>query len=1092
MFRRLIAVAMCLAGVQMVSAADEGRLMRWSDASETQVVFTYEGDLWLVGSEGGDAFRITSHDGNERYAKFSPDGTQLAFSGSYDGGSDVYLMDARGGVPVRLTWHPGRDRVLGWTPDGSKILFRSDRVMPFGAEELYSVSIDGGMPERLPVDRAGLAALSPDGTMLAYNRISREDRTWKRHQGGTAQDIWVGSLAEQDFHRVTDWEGTDNYPMWHGNALFFTSDREYGTMNLYRMDPATGATTALTKYSDFDVKYPSMGPNGIIFQHVETLHFYDLGSNEVRPIPVTIRSDRVPVRPGLVKAGENTGSFRPGPGGESLLLEARGELLLLPLDEDEEPENLTRTSGAREKDGVFSPDGEKLAFISDRSGDEELWVADADGENAKKLTSDGNGYRFRPIWSPDGAFILFADKTLRLMMVDATSGKSIEVDRGDYDDAWYRWGIQEFAVSPDSAWIAYTKVEDSLNDSIFLYEVSTGKRMRVTGHETKDWSPSFSADGKYLYFLSDRTLHPTMGRMDQNHVFLDMTRAYMVLLKADEVSPFVPAAGSDGDAEADDGEEAGEEAGEDDESVTVVVDADGITDRVLLVEGIEAGDYDRLEATESGFLYLERTDKPFLKYQEVTDQTSEQLNLWGYTLADAEASILMKGVSNYHLSSDGSQMAYSAGGEFGVVEAGGKVEAGDGAVDPSRVKLRLDRRQEYLQIYNEAWRIQRDWFYDPGMHGVDWKAVGEKYRQFIPHCGNRADLNYVIGEMIGELNIGHTYIYGGDRGRGGARVQVGRLGVDFSTPPGAAHHRIDHIVPGNHWHPDERSPLQEPGCSINDGDWLLAINGTEVAAGENIFVHLEDTVGRTITVTTNSMDSFEGATECRVRPLGSEYPLRYRAWVEANRKAVDEASGGRIGYLHIPDMMDTGLVEFARGWYHDFGKSGFIIDERYNGGGFVGDMIIDRLERKLWSYTQPREGKPIPGTEKGTRAHLAVLINHDTGSNGEYFAEAIKIKGLAPLIGTRTWGGAVGIEPHQNLVDGGVTTPPQFAPYGLDGRWLIEGRGVEPNIEVENVPGDVLKGRDAQLEKAIEILMSKIQADPRPIPDPPPYPDKSK
>ncbi|MEN8164455.1 MAG: protease, partial [Acidobacteriota bacterium] len=599
MFKRLLVVTMCMAGVQLALAADEGRLMRWSDASETQIVFTYEGDLWLAGSEGGDAFRITSHAGTERYAKFSPDGGRMAFSGSYDGGSDVYLMDARGGVPLRLTWHPGRDRVLGWTPDGSEVLFRSDREMPFGAEELYAVSVEGGMPRKLPVDRAGLAALSPDGTMLAYNRGSREDRTWKRHQGGTAQDIWLGSLAERDFHRVTDWQGTDNYPMWRGSDLFFTSDRLHGTMNLYRMDPSTGETTALTEYADFDVKYPSMGPAGIIFQYGEALHIYDLDDGEIRAIPVTIRSDRVPVRPALVKAGRNTGSFRPGPDGESLLLEARGELLLLPLDEDEEPENLTGTSGAREKDGVFSPDGEKLAFISDRSGDEELWVAAADGSNAKQLTSDRNGYRFRPIWSPDGSFILFADKTLRLTMVDATSGKATEVDRGEYDDAWYRWGIQEFTVSPDSAWIAYSLAEDSLNDSIFLYQVATGERLRVTGPETKDWSPAFSADGQYLYFLSDRTLNPIMGRMDQNHVFLDMTRAYLVLLQSDQVSPFVTPVKNDAD-----GEETDENGDDDEEGVTVAVNSDGITDRVLLVEGIKAGDYDRLEATEDGFLYL--------------------------------------------------------------------------------------------------------------------------------------------------------------------------------------------------------------------------------------------------------------------------------------------------------------------------------------------------------------------------------------------------------------------------------------------------------------------------------------------------------
>ena len=426
------------------------------------------------------------------------------------------------------------------------------------------------------------------------------------------------------------------------------------------------------------------------------------------------------------------------------------------------------------------------------------------------------------------------------------------------------------------------------------------------------------------------------------------------------------------------------------------------------------------------------------------------------------------------------------------MDAGTGAAPGDGVVDPGSVKIKVDRLAEFRQIFDEAWRVQRDWFYDPGMHGLDWVATGEKYRLFVPYCGNRADLNYLIGEMIGELNVGHTYIYGGEtRGRGRS-IRMGRLGADFSTPAGAEYHQIARIVPGNGWHPSERSPLEEPGCSIEEGDWLLAIDGREISSSENIHSFLEDTVGRTITVTTNAEPSMEGAGECRVRPVGSTYGLRYRAWVQANRAAVEQASGGRIGYLHIPDMMDRGLVEFARGWYHDFSKAGFIIDERYNGGGFVGDMIIDRLERKVWSFTQPREGKPIPGSERVSRAHLAVLINHDTGSNGEYFAEAVKIKGLAPVIGTRTWGGAVGIEPHQDLLDGAVTTPPQFAPYGLDGHWLIGGHGVDPDIVVENLPAAVLAGRDTQLERAGEVLLDRIETDDVRVPDPPSYPDKSK
>jgi tricorn protease len=1056
-------------------AADDAHLMRWADIHGDVIVFTYEDDLWLVASDGGEARRLTRHEGGERYAKFSPDGAKLAFIGSYDGGTDVYVMDARGGVPERLTWHPSRERVLGWTPDGSEILFMADRQAPFRAGELYAVAAAGGHPRRLPLDRCGLLAMAPDGDRIVFNRINRQDRTWKRHQGGTAQDLWLGSLAARDHRRITEWEGTDTFPMWIGDAVYFASDREFGTLNLYRMDPASGEITALTTFSDYDVKNPSAGPGAIVFQYGEKLHVLDTETGGVRFVPISIRSDRVTVRPRLVTAGRHPGSFRPSPEGSSLLLEDRGELLLLPAEEGD-PVNLTETPGVREKDGVFSPNGEHIAYVSDRTGEEELWVMSADGTDARRLTEDGRGFRFRPVWSPDSGFVVFADKSLRLNLVEVASGEVTEVDRGLFDDAWYRWGIQDYAFSPDSSWLAYTVVEESLNDSIFLYEIATGTRVRVTGPETRDWSPSFSADGKYLYFLSDRTLAPIMGRMDQNHIFVNMTRPYVTLLAAATKSPFAPG-DADADAEAD---------------VVTVVDAEGLGRRTLVAEGIEAGDYDRLEATASGFVFLQRTEQPFLKYQQVTDRGGESLVLWGYDLSTGEASTLMEGIIQFHVAADGEHLAYKAGRKYGIVGATSPSKVGDGSVDVGAMKLRVDRLAEFEQIFDEAWRVQRDFFYDPGMHGVDWEATRDKYRRFLPDCGNRADLTYLIGEMIGELNAGHTYVYGGDSDGGGASVRVGLLGADFSVDEGAAHPRIARIVPGNHWHPSERSPLEEPGCTIAEGDYLIAVDGREVANGDNVYAHLEDRAGEWITVTTNGTSSTEGASECRVKTLGSESGLRYRAWVDDRRRVVDELSGGTIGYLHLPNMMDAGLVEFARGWYHAFTKKGFVIDDRYNSGGFVGDQIIDRLEREIWSFTQPREGGPIPNPERSFGGHLVVLVNHDTGSNGEYFAEAMKIKGLAPVMGTRTWGGAIGIEPHQNLVDGGVTTPPQFAPYGLDGTWLIEGRGVEPDTVVENLPPQVLAGADPQLEAAVEYLMTRIAEEPVEVPPHPPFPDKSK
>jgi tricorn protease len=1087
-----------LAGLIVLTAtagAQEAHLMRWADVHRDTIIFTYEDDLWLVPAAGGDARRITSHPGSERYAKFSPDGATIAFTAGYDGGTDVYIMDARGGVPTRLTFHPAPDKVLGWHPDGQRVLFRSRRAFPSRGEEVYLIAVEGGMPVRLPVDRAGLASLSPDAGSLVYNRISREDSTWKRYQGGMAQDLWLGSFAAGDFQRITTWVGTDNYPMWQGDAIYFNSDRTDGTLNLHRYEVATGEITALTSSDEYDVKYPSDGPGAIVYQNGERLWLLDLETGESSVVDVRLGSDRVPVRPALEGIGSHHGSFRVMPDGETLLLEARGEILAIPSD-DGEATNPTGTSGSREKDGVPSPDGRWIALNSDRGGQEDLWLVPADGDGDWRRLTDDGVFNLQPAWSPDGEHLVWSDKEMRLNLVALDTGEITVVDQSEVDDAWLRWGIQDYVWSPDGRWIAYSKMEASLYEAIFIYSMDSGETHRVTDHVYQDWSPAFSTDGRYLFFLSNRTFNPVMGFVDQNHVFLDMALPYVVVLRAGDPSPFEP--GSDDDGDRKGGNEEGEDNSEDNhgsDKVVVEIDFDGIAHRIVAADGVKPGNYFRLEATTDGFLYLAKNANEFLKYQTVSDRTRGTLELWGYTLADASASKLMDGIANFHLSADGDTLVYRAGSKYGIVETGVEAEVGDGAVPLDGVKIRVDRRAEFEQIFAEAWRIQRDWFYDPGMHGVDWQTVFDKYQPLVASCGNRSDLNYLIGEMIGELNIGHTYVWGGDYGKRPQRVRVGLLGADLSIPDGGSHHRIDHIIPGLNWQTrsSERSPLAAPGCGAENGDYLIAIDGVEVAADDNVFARLEDKVGRTVTVTYNDRPTAEGASVCKVTPIASERTLRERDWVEANRRTVDQASGGAVGYLYLPAMMENGLIEFARAFYPDYTKKAFIIDERYNGGGFVGDMIIDRLERQLWAFTQPREGIVLRDPERCFHGHLAVLINEDTGSNGEYFAQAIKLKGLATLIGMRTWGGAVGIEPHQDLVDGGGTTPPQFGIFDFDGNWIIEGHGVEPDIEVQNEPGDVLAGRDAQLEAALVHLADRMAAQPMPVPDAPPeFPNKAK
>jgi len=1107
-----------------VAAYAESHLMRMADVSADQIVFTYEDDLWLAPITGGPAHRITNDPGTEVWARFSPDGKLIAFTGQYDGGTDVYVMDATGGVPRRLTYHPAMDRVLGWWPDGKYVLFRSSREYSFRGEQVYRVPVDGGPAEKLAVDRAGLTTVSPDGKMIAYNRMTRESATWKRHVGGDAQDIWMGSLEKQDYRKITDWVGTDNYPMWQGDAIYFTSDREHGTLNLYKYDVKTGKTNALTSYKDYDVKYPSIGPKHIVYQYGETLNLLDLATGKTQMVPVEIPSDLIAVRPELVAVSPTVGSFGLSPSGVRMILEARGEILNLPV-KDGEPINLTKSSGSREKSAAWSPDGRWIAFLSDKTGEEEVYLIDQKAEKEwRQLTKGGLGYRMQLVWSPDSKYLLLADKFMKLNLVDAETGELSVVDQGDYDDAWERWGIQDYVWSPDSQWIAYTKMEESMYDSIFLYSLEQKKSFRVTDDQTEDWSPSFSPDGKYLYFLSNRTFNPVMCFVDQNHAFLDMGKPYLVLLAADTASPFAPKDSAEevkepekkpeaeaAEAEEEEGEEVeeaeeekpavkeeakpaekkGEEKKAEDKKKTKI-DVEGIERRILVAEGVSAGNYFRLEATPKGFLYLSRPEPEFEKYQVVTDHTGGSLDLYGYDLEKKESKKLIGGIANYHQSADGKKLVYRAGSTYGVVDAGSAGSVGDGKVALNRIRIEVDRIPEFKQIFNEAWRIERDWFYDPNLHRLDWAAMREQYGKFVPFCGNRSDLNYLIGEMIAELNAGHTYVSGGDIQGGGKRVSTGMLGVELAIEPGAKYYKISHIIPGTPGDPDARSPLDEPGCPIKEGMFLIAIDDEPVTTADNVYKFLQNKADAVVTLKYNDQPSPDDAKTYRVKTIGGEYTIRYREWVARNRAYVAEKTNGQVGYLHLPDMGASGLIEFAKAWFPQHGKQAMVVDERYNGGGFTADMIIDRLERQIWSITKPREGKILPVPERVFVGPWAVLVNEDTGSDGEFFAEAIKIRKLAPIIGMRTWGGAVGIEPHEDLVDGGTVTPPQFGLYGLDRRWLIEGVGVVPDIEVQNMPGDVVRGKDAQLDAGIENVLKRLKENPAELPPPPAYPDKSK
>jgi tricorn protease len=1061
--------------------------MRFADVRGDVVVFTYEGDIFKGSIRGGEAYRITSDKGEERYAKISPDGKWIAFSGEYDGGIDVYVMPITGGEPKRLTYHPAPDLVLGWTPDSQNVLFRTRREYPFRGEQIYTVNINGGNEKKLPVDRGGLASLSPDGKYIAYCRLSGENATWKRHEGGDAQEIWMGSLETHNYKVIAPWRGIDNYPMWYKDGIYFLSDREKGTMNIFRYDVKSGEVRAITHYDDFDVKYPSLGDGNIIYQYKEKLQIINLETETIIPLSIRIVSDRVKVRGDYVDPAENTGTFGLSPDGKTFLLESRGEILTIPVEKEKGlPKNLTNTSGVREKNPAFSPDGKWIAYISDKTGEEEIYLIDAQGEKPpKQLTTGNKGFRMNLVWSPDSKYILFHDKYMKLNLLDVASGKIEIVDVGEYDDGWERWGIQDYVFSPDSKWIAYTKKMANSNEVIYLYSIVEKKSYPVTTDLYENFSPSFDPKGRYLYFLSNRSFEPIMGVVDQEHIFLNTTKPYLALLSKNEPNPFAVSFDEKTEKKEEKTDSKDKKATNEPQSK---IDPVGIMERTFAVENVEAGMYFRLEATEDGFLMLKEEEPVFENcYTVVTDKTADKYNLLSYNLKEKKISDGIKNINNYHPSADRKKVVYKSDKKFGVIDANGKGNVGDGAIDLSSAKFKIDFKQEFSQIFNEAYRIERDWFYDKNLHGVDFEGLKNRLAEYIPECGTRSDLNYLIGEMISELNVGHTYVWGGDLKAESKRANVVLLGVDLDFSEN--YPKIAKI-----YQPEEVDPEIKPpfyGTFVKEGNYIIAVDGRETKTDTNFYSLLENR-NKVVEVLVNDKPQKEGAKKVLVNPIRNEMALRYRVWVDENRKKVAKLSDGRVGYVHIPDMQEEGLKEFARTYYSQLDKPAILIDDRYNSGGFTGDMLIARLERKVWAATQPREGKPSLNPEKGCYSHLALLINEDTGSCGEFYATAFKMKSLGKVFGMRTWGGAMGIEAHQDLVDGGTVTPPQFGLYSLDRKWLIEGRGVDPDVEIQNMPKDVLEGKDEQLETVVNYLLDKVKEDPKEVPPPPPYPNKAR
>jgi len=1031
----------------------------------------YGGDLWTVSIEGGEAMRLTAHPGIEVSPKFSPDGKYIAFSGQYDGNTDVYVVSAEGGEPKRLTFHPGSDLVLGWTPDGKKILFQSARLSYSRFHRLFTIDINGGYPEVLPMPMAELADYSPDGCYIAYTPLANAFDTWKRYRGGRTTPIWIFNFTDNSIVEIPHENASDTFPMWVGDKIYFLSDRN-GTMNLFSYDTKSGRVNQLTYSTEFDIKSASAGDNLIVYECGGYLYIFDPSENSSKRVNIKVPSDLINVRPKFIKVANQILDGDISPTGVRAVFEAHGEILTVPAKKGD-IRNLTKSPGACDRYPAWSPDGQSIAYFSDADGEYALYIVDQKGEKKPtKIAFENPSFYYTPRWSPDSKKIAFTDKHLHLYYLDVEKKTPILVDTDLYSDpersltpVW----------SPDSKWLAYSRRVNKIFRAIFLYSLDAGESYQITDGMSDAVSPSFDKDGKYLFFLASTDAGPKKCWLDLSSYPQQVTmNIYLAVLNKELPSPFAPE--SDDEKETKKEEKVKETKKEEKkESKVIKIDLDGISQRIISVP-VPARNYTNLTACDGKYLF-------YMEY--VPNQPGRKLNR--FDMKKRKAETFMTGISGYTISHNGKKLLYMARNVFGIVPTSGKPKPGQGKLNTSAMEVKIDPRKEWKQMFYEAWRINRDFFYDPGMHGVDWKMMYKKYAEMLPYAAHRSDINFLIGELIGELHVGHAYVGGGDYPEI-ERVPGGLLGADYEIVNGR--YRIKKIYSGLNWNPDLRAPLTEPGVNVKEGDYILSVNGRELDGSMNIFSLFEKTAGKQVTLQVNSEPVMEGSRKIIVVPIANEMGLRNRNWVEGNRKRVEELSGGRVGYVYLPNTSVAGYIYFNRYFFSQLDKEGLVVDERFNGGGYAADYIVDMLNRPLLNYWATRDGKDFTTPLGSIFGPKAMIINEYAGSGGDALPLYFRRRKIGPLVGKRTWGGLIGIYDYPRLMDGGYVTAPRVAIWSPDGEWEVENIGVYPDIEVEMTPAEVINGHDPQLEKAVEVVLEALKKHPIHKPSRPPYPIK--
>ena len=927
--------------------------------------------------------------------------------------------------------------------------------------QLYLVPLEGGLAEPLPLPRGGFCSFSPDDKQLVYNRVFREFRTWKRYRGGMADDIWLYDFQTKKTENLTSTDAQEVFPMFYKDQVYFLSDRDPAKrMNLYVMDLKEKKTRQLTQFTDFDIKFPTLGDQAIVFEWGGWIYRFDLATEKATKVPIRILDDRAGSRGSLVNLAKNVTNFEIAPDGKRALFGARGEVLTVPAQAGP-TRNLTNTSGVHDRNAKWSPDGKLIAFVSDASGEDEVWVTTPDGkEAARQLTQGADTYKYAVSWSPDSKKILWTDKKNRILYVEVASKTVKQVIQSPV------WEVHDAVWSPDSRWIAWSQQEREGMERLYLYSVEQAKAYEASDLWYASGSPAFSGDGKYLFFVSSRDFNPIYSQTEWNHAYRDMGKIYFLTLAKETPSPFKPKSDETGSTPKP------EEAKKDG---AITVDLDGLKDRLLALP-IQAAQYRHLTSVGSSLYYIRQGSKdPRPQFQH-------------YDLATQKETALGS-VGDYEISADSKKMIVNQDGRYGIIDLPrGPVSIGE-SLDLSGMEMTLDRQKEWAQIFNECWRQMRDFFYDPNMHGVDWKAVRARYEPLVAHVSHRADLSYIIGEMIGELNCGHCYVGGGEMPKA-ARVQMGLLGATLVRDSATGYFQIGRILRGTSWDGKLRSPLMEMGVNAHDKDYLIAINGQPTNEMKNPYEALVGKVGKQVTLKLNTEPKEKGSREVVIIPIAGEGDLYYYDWVEANIKKVSDATGGKVGYLHVPDMQQTGLNEFAKHFYPQVHKKALIVDVRGNGGGNVSPMLIERLRREIDMIDIARNSIPRVHPEEMIYGPMCCLLNEFSASDGDLFPYRFQYYKLGKLIGKRSWGGTVGIRGTLPLLDGGTLNRPEFSRYDVEGKkWIIEGHGVDPDIVQDNDPATEYAGVDEQLNRAIAHMVDELKTKEKTIPPPPPtYP----